>query len=261
MKLSKLCWVLVVLVCTSASAVFAQFELPSKDPYSHSLPAVINAGNTPQIKKGGAGVLGIRLVPNSMGDMDWLAQFTKSASLPAVVTDSAVSIFRHSILGVDPNWVLNTTLFGLDTNAPISVNGLWSKGAIYTAESVETQSLGFEGIKSAGKSLPQAPLCIKPDTGSLVVCAGVSTPIITLTVSPHTVSAQTPTFVTLNWSTSNASECHALSGAGFYTEKSTSGTDESNQIDKPKGATERFTIACTNDMGVVTFKSVDVSVQ
>jgi hypothetical protein len=251
---------IIVVGLLGAVIMHAQFQLPTKNSYEHTLPTVIHVGESPQVRTGGVATLGVQLIPSTQTDANWIQSIRGSASgVPAFVTDSSIAVQRHSIPTLDIDWQSSASNFGFDTNAPISVNGLWSERDISTSEPIETETLSLDSIKESPLSQPQIPMCVDISTGAISLCDGVSKPIITFTSSPNTISSGDT--VRLNWVVSNATECHALAGNGFFTSKDTSGSDTSNAINSPAGARENFIIACTNDMGVMSFKSLTVSVQ
>lgn len=253
-----ICTICVFLLCFVW--VSAQVFDKTKDPYTNDIPQIITVGSLPQIKKGNSAMLGLRLMGAGVSDQQWLDSLIQS-SMIGFGTDSSIAVARSSVGTINEQWSAQPDIFAIDTNSAIAVNGLFSAGPIVTTETIHAKSLSMPtSTQEVSGSPDQVQVCVDPKGGTHS-CVSQSKPIVSLYISPKTISATSPRSVQIRWSSSGADECHAVSGSGFFTNRQTTGEDTSNTLRGKKGTTIPFTLACTNTLGTITFQTVSVSVQ
>jgi hypothetical protein len=212
----------IAAVCTLSSVALAQFAPPSASAPTQNVLAPLNIGNGLQTRNAAI------VVANSDIPLYTDAGF---------VTDTGIVAKLPQFLTTNAAWSpLSGAAF--DTNAPVSVNGLISAGALATTKSITTESsaIGAMARTVMGGSLYRG-LCAQASDGKLIPCPATAAvnaatvPDATITVSPQTLSVNTPARVTVSWSSTNSEHCYPVGGGyGFATNGAVSGVNQSRAI-------------------------------
>jgi hypothetical protein len=239
-----------LILCGFAVWVLADFVPPTAYPPEGNIPPPLHTGNITQVKKGPLGI-----------------QITNSALVipenVSLYTDSAVGIAHASYTGVNSNWSMNSSQYALDTNAPISVYGLFSTGPIRSESAIVAPELKIQSLKVEGATGDtNRQLCGSTSDGALVPCtSAVGTQLqVSISVSPASVIPDAATPVTVSWqATADAVSCTALQGDGFSTQGEIWGTDKATAVKLADTETSQYVVACTDSYGNTRFASTQVT--
>jgi hypothetical protein len=246
---SSIAFVFCAFIGTS---VYAQWNPPSGLPPEGNVPTLITVGNTAQKKIGQNTGIVLRVDPN------WSIPAVSQFSL---LTDKSVFVQHKTI---NPQWGGFAPDYGFTTNAPLSVNGVFSRSNIRTGDVFTAKTVFVENLKISGQnSVGGRKLCTENDSGKVIPCAAAvvqAKPTASISLSRNTITAATPQTISVSWSSTNAEKCYAAEGGGFITGGATSGSDTSEPLTLNSGDTHAFTVICIDTAGNAAYDSKDVTV-
>lgn len=238
MRLSNY-FIVIVVVLGVAMVSFADFTPPSAHPPESNIAPPVHTGNIPQVRRG---ALGIQIAP---------ADLVMPAGV-GLYTDSAIGVQHHKYTAANSSWTMDAESFALDTNAPISVHGVFSTGPIQSSKSITAPVITVEDLKLSSSADYSRRVCADTATGKLVACTDAvgSQLQAYVSISPTTVVPGTANRLTIQWqATPSATSCTALQGDGFSTGGETWGSDSVTGVILAEGQTAEFVVACSDIFG------------
>ena len=240
--------ILFFVIASGVSFVFAEFSPPVSLPPEGNVAPPLNTGNIAQVK---TGPLGIQITPS---------QFTIPAGA-GLYSDATIGVRHDGYTTVNKDWVLNSSQYALDTNAPISVFGVFSAGPIRSETAIVAPEIKVNSLKIAGATDSSRQLCGNTLDGSVVPCTtAVGSQLqVSLKVTPTSIIPGSSTPITVAWqATSSAESCMALQGDGFSTGGEIWGTDKVNNLILADKETAQYVVVCTDAFGNAKFASAQV---
>lgn len=246
--MKNLHYIVIALCSFGVLYATAEFVPPASLPPEGNVAPPLNTGNTPQIRRG---QLGIQITNSNL-------ELREGSSL---TTDSTIAVEHAEYLSSNSSWLPNTSVYGFDSNAPISVNGLFSTGIIRSEKSVVAPEIKVDALKVENSLGGSSQLCGDTVTGELEVCTtAVGSQLqVSVTAEPASVLPGGSVSPTIEWqATPSAEKCIALEGAGFTTDDEIMGSKKASSITLANGESAQYVVACNDAYGNTKIASTQV---